>query len=252
MACHVSALFFLGAQWMSSAVAVLWLLSGLFSGLFGGGDGHCHDADEQAVRTMRRIAEQWPLRMVEDPVSEYVQRIGLRLARVVDPQYRQPWDFYVLRNTEPIAFAVGDGHFLVSDGLIAFVRNESQLAAVLAHEISHQSLGHFCRQISQAMERIDRGTVVQQYALRTEEEADREAIHLLIAAGFDPAAMESVLRCLDRLPEMTGPDLEKRVRALRRRGTPGEGGGNTNAAEFRRVRELVAEDLGDTLHPECH
>ena len=92
---------------------------------------------------MRQIGEQWPLRAIDDPVADYVQRIGLRLARVVDPKRSQPWDFYVVRKAEPSAIAIGGGHFVISDGLIAFVRNESELAAVLAHEISHQSLGHF-------------------------------------------------------------------------------------------------------------
>ena len=235
---------------MSSLVA-LWLLSSLFGGLFGGGDGDCRIAEKQAVHTMRQIADEWPLRSLEDPVSDYVQRIGVRLARVVDPGLRQPWDFYVLRNAEPNALAVGGGHFVVSDGLIAFVRNESELAAVLAHEISHQRLGHFCRRGSPSEERIDRGTVVQHYELEVETDADREAVHLLATAGFDPGAMESVLRCLEHLPGTTGSDLSKRIQALRKQGVTESRRGNASYAAFSEVQSSVRKDLGSSAHPNC-
>jgi beta-barrel assembly-enhancing protease len=236
---------------MYSVLTVCWVISGLFGGLFGGGDGNCRIAEEQAVLTMRQIGAQWPLRAVEDPVSEYVQRLGLRLVRVVDPGLRQPWDFYVLRNTEPSAFAVGGGHFVISDGLIAFTRNESELAAVLAHEISHQSLGHFCRRPPSSEERIDLGTVVQHYDLGAEEDADREAVRLLTAAGFDPRAMLSILRCLDHLPSPTELDLQKRIRALGRQRMSGGDPRYARSAAFGEAQSLVKKDLGNSARPEC-
>jgi beta-barrel assembly-enhancing protease len=230
-----------------SSLAVLWLLGSLFSG----GDGDCRVAEEQGERTMRQIGKQWPLRSVEDPVSEYVQRIGVRLARVTDPQLRNPWDFYVLRNAEPSAIAVGGRHFVISDGLIAFVRNESELVAVLAHEISHQTLGHFCRGSTPAVELIDRGTVVQHYDLEAEMDADRDAVRLLAATGFDPGAMESVLRCLRRSPGTTERHLMTRIQALARRRTPSENRGKSQSAAFGAARSSVMEDLGGLARQGC-
>lgn len=234
-----------------SSLAVFWVLASLFGGLFGSGDGDCRSGAEQAVRTMRQIGEQWPLRSVDDPVSDYVQRIGLRLARVIDPGLRQPWDFYVLRNAEPSALAVGGGHFVISDGLLAFVRDESELAAVLAHEISHQSLGHFCRGTSPAAERINRGAVVQHYDRAAEMDADRESIHLLAAAGFDAGAMESVLNCLERLPSTTGSHLSRRVQALTKQGISGDDHQNARSAAFTEVQSSVMKDLGNAAFRGC-
>ena len=240
---------------MPSVVAALWLLvalfGGLLDGLFSESGSDCRGAKQQAERTMRRIGEEWPLRPIEDPVSKYVQRIGMRLARVVDPGSQAPWDFYVLRNAEPSAIAVGDGHFVISDGLIAVVRSESELAAVLAHEISHQTLGHFCRGPAHAVERIDRGTVVQHYELKTEMEADREAVDLLFAAGFHPGAMKSVLGCLARSQSTTGTHLNKRVRRLTERTTPGNAYGNAGSGAFVDIQRSVSEDLGDAKPRGC-
>jgi predicted Zn-dependent protease len=240
---------------MTSALAAWWLLSallgGLLDGLLGGESGDCRMADEEAVRTMRQIGKQWPLRSVKDPVSEYVQRIGKRLARVVDRGSREPWDFYVVRDAEPSAFAVGGGHFIFSDGLIALVRNESELAAVLAHEISHQSLGHFCRGTSTAAERIDRGTVVQHYDLQTEIDADREAVDLLFTAGYHPGALESVLNCLSQLPGTSGADLTKRAQALRRHTSSTFDAESAPSDAFAAIQGSVMQDLGGAVRQHC-
>jgi len=56
------------------------------------------------------------------------------------------------------------------------------------------------------------------YDLEAEEDADREVVRLLTAAGYDPRAILSMLRCLDHLPSPTELDLQKHIRALERQG----------------------------------
>lgn len=221
---------------ISPLLVSFWLFGSLF------GEGDCRIAEEQGIRTMQQIGEKWPLRTIEDPVSHYVQRIGMCLARIVDTAMRQSWDFYVLRNAELSAIAVGGGHFVISDGLIAFLRNESEIAAVLAHEIAHQDWGHFCRGLSPAVEQIDHGTVVQHYDPDVEMEADRAALRLLSAAGFDSGAMVPVLHC-----------LQQSLRALDMHvGTLVKGIDSTSAsASFREARRRVEEDLGNSVHQDC-
>ena len=115
----------------------------LFGGLLGGGEQDCSTADARSDRTMAEIQQHWPLRPSLDPVMVVVQEVGRHLGRDTDPQGGRQWQFAVLRNLEPIAYSIGGGRFIVSDGLVAMVRDESQLAAVLAHEIAHQQLNHF-------------------------------------------------------------------------------------------------------------
>ncbi|TCT22776.1 peptidase M48-like protein [Thiobaca trueperi] len=217
----------------------------LFGGLLGGGADVGCVSDAQADRTMQEIRQQWPLRPSLDPVAVAVQDLGRRLTRTVDPQRQRRWEFAVVRNLEPSAFALGGGRFVVSDGLVAFVRSESELAAVLAHEIAHQQLDHFCRQAPRSAERIDLGGVTQHFDLKTELEADAKAVDLLTAAGFDPQAMAAVLRCLTQAPGGSSPQLAKRLNALRAIPAASTSRSQTDSPAFRRARESVQEDLGE-------
>ncbi|MDT0576982.1 M48 family metallopeptidase [Croceicoccus sp. F390] len=77
--------------------------------------------------------------------------------------------------------AYADGsNIIVTTAISTIVRDDSELAAVLAHELAHNILGHPAR-----LDAIGRsGKQVRQ----TEIEADRLSVHLLYRAGFDPAA----------------------------------------------------------------
>lgn len=226
---------------MSPVIVGLWL----FGGLLGGHDGGCPQAADQAARTLQLVERQWPLRPPVDPVVVYVQALGERLARADDGDIAGPWSFHVVRNLAPSAFALGGGQFVVSDGLIALVRGEDELAAVLAHEISHQQLGHFCRASSEAVQRIRLGSVVQHFDLDLEVAADAAAVRRLAVAGFDPAAMRGVLTCLaQRAPGRADPALAARREAL---------GGLTTARRvapdpaFEQIRRRVLEDVGEAI-----
>lgn len=226
---------------MSAFLASVWL----FGSLFGGGADPVCVSDVQADRTMQEIRQQWPLRPSLDPVTVAVQELGWRLIRTVDPQGQRRWEFAVVRNLEPTAFALGGGRFVVSDGLVAFVRNESELAAVLAHEIAHQQLDHFCRKAPRNAERIDLGGVMQHFDLALEQEADAHAVALLSAAGFDPQAMTAVLHCLTQAPGGASPQLAKRLNALRAVLPASASPRQPDSPAFKQARESVREDFGE-------
>lgn len=82
----------------------------------------------------------------------------------------------------------------VTEGLMAFTdEDEAQLAAVVAHEMSHNLLGH--RQRLAATQKS-----IKQI-LGTEIEADRLSIWLMANAGYDTAA---ALRFIERYGRKTG------------------------------------------------
>lgn len=209
---------------------------GFLGALFGGGDGanDCALEAERAARTMARIEAQWPLRPATDPLNRHVQQLAERIARVAPEA--APLRLTLVRNLEPLAFSAGAGEIVLSDGLLLFVRDRAQLAAVLAHELAHQLLGHFCAS-NRTDERIRIGGVTQHFDLTREIEADREAVHLLAAAGFDPSAMADILACLI---ESGAPDetLAIRLRAL---GDPPRGGGANSVEDSRRFNQLRAQ-----------
>jgi len=222
---------------------------GFLGALLGGGDGanDCALEAERAARTMVRIEAQWPLRPATDPLNRHVRQLAEHIARLA-PEAAPP-RLTLVRNLEPLAFSAGAGEIVLSDGLLLFVRDRAQLAAVLAHELAHQLLGHFCTSSREA-ERIRIGGVTQHFDLTREIEADREAVHLLAAAGFDPSAMAGILACLI---ESGAPDetLAIRLRAL---GDPlqapaSDAEADADSIQFSRLRTQLAEELRELGPP---
>ncbi|HYE37312.1 M48 family metalloprotease [Methylocaldum sp.] len=91
-----------------------------------------------------RVNQEWPQHPSNDELSRYIQFLGERLGRTSPSGRSIPWRFSVLRDHSPYAFAIGSGFVYVADGAFTFARNESELAAILAHEIGHQLAAHFC------------------------------------------------------------------------------------------------------------
>lgn len=73
-------------------------------------------------------------------LTNYVTSIGKKLAAVSDRQL--PYEFVVLNNSVPNAWALPGGKIAVNRGLLYALNNESELAAVLGHEIVHAAARH--------------------------------------------------------------------------------------------------------------
>ncbi len=69
----------------------------------------------------------------------------------------------------------------ITSGMMQYVPDEAELAAVVAHEFAHNILGHRAR-----LRAIRRGKT--KAILATEIEADRLSVWLMANAGYDPAA----------------------------------------------------------------
>ena len=149
-------------------------------------------------------------KLVTDPVvTEYVNRIGQNLVRNSDA--RVPFTIKVLDNEEVNAFALPGGFFYVDSGLIMAADNESELAAVMAHEIAHVAARHATKNMTRSeiwnMASIPlmfiggpAGYAIAEIAsiavpmsfLKFSRDAEREADLLGLeydyAAGYDPQA----------------------------------------------------------------
>src|SRR6266550_1661636 len=80
-------------------------------------------------------------KMIDDPVvTEYVNRVGQNLVRNSDAKV--PFTIKVIDSDEVNAFALPGGFFYVNSGLILRAQEESELAGVMAHEISHVCARH--------------------------------------------------------------------------------------------------------------
>jgi beta-barrel assembly-enhancing protease len=122
----------------------------------------------------------------------------------------------LVHDRAPNAFAAGAGSLYLTDGALEFARTESELAAILVHEMGHQISGHFCPRersvffswlfgrsddMAEAsrkdVRKKDLGSISLVINPVKEQEADRQAVAILREAGYDPHAMLEVAR---RLP----------------------------------------------------
>jgi predicted Zn-dependent protease len=125
-------------------VAVLLAASPLAA--YAGGDFgsvRIHDDEQNLIDSSKQLHnyfEAHALLYNDDKVLGLVRRIGHEIRPMPSDDYVE-YEFYVLRDPSPNAFALPNGHVYVNTGMLARLADEDQLAAVLAHEISHVA-GH--------------------------------------------------------------------------------------------------------------
>lgn len=218
----------------------------------------CAGETERAAATARQLVDQWPVRD-DDTVSSYLSSLGLQLAETAVPRAPFNWRFIVVRNYAANAMAIGDGYIFITDGTIRFADDESEVAAVLAHEIGHQIAGHLCRAAAHIehawwdpagwlQSRTEQiipagvGSLIQIIDVDKEIEADRAAVAILNKTGLDPYAM---LRVLTKLPATkSSPDYAKRramLEAELRKYSLGRTK-NHSAETFVQLKQLVEEN----------
>ena len=98
------------------------------------------------------VRSQMPLVNDED-VRGFVERIGRRLETAVPGEFAQPrfrYTFEIVNASDINAFALPGGPMFINRGMIAAARNEGEVAAVMAHELSHVVLRHGTAQASKA------------------------------------------------------------------------------------------------------
>ncbi len=157
-----------------------------------------------------------------DRLQSYINQVGHWIALQSD-RPDLPWTFAIIASPHVNAFASPGGYIVVTLGLYELLENESQLAAILAHEISHVIEKHHLDAIQATSKREILGALavkatskkhrekmqrlvnssVQIYARgldkRYEFGADRRGVVLAARAGYDPYAMLDVLMTLRSL-----------------------------------------------------
>jgi predicted Zn-dependent protease len=161
------------------------------------------DDDARAGReASKAVAAQMGL--LDDPVmTAYVEGIGRKLLNGL-PRREFAYQFAIVDEMEPNAFALPGGYIYVSRGLLALVNNVDELACVLGHEIIHVARRHSAQQ--QAVARYESGfslpmsraATLASYGRDMEREADAQGQRLCAAAGYDPMGMSTFMRSLDQ------------------------------------------------------
>ena len=102
-------------------------------------------SEQQEITEGQKVAKQvWtqmPVLPDSNPVSQYVEQLGMKLVRYA-PGYKWPYNFHVVNSEDINAFALPGGSIFVNLGTVQAAENEAQLAGVMAHEISHVAQRH--------------------------------------------------------------------------------------------------------------
>lgn len=207
-------------------------------------------------------------------VNEYVRSMGQRLVAQTPAPFNQlPWTFHVVEDPAINAFAIPGGHVYVNSGLIAAAENASELAGVMAHEISHVTarhtteaisrqygisilaglvLGQNPNQLAEIAAQILAGGAMARFSRADEAEADELGIQAMFRAGYDPRGMAAMFRVLqahaERNPSRveqffsTHPTTAERIRDADRRAADLGARGDmiTDEPQFQAIRSRVA------------
>ncbi|MEO8672678.1 MAG: M48 family metalloprotease [Tahibacter sp.] len=175
--------------------------------------------------------------VLDDPLlNDYITTTGYRLVARSDKP-NQHYTFFIVRDLGINAFAAPGGFIGVNAGLLTTTTEESELAAVLAHEIAHISQDHMLRAFEDSKKAslpialamlgailasqgasgdgaeaaIVTGTsLIHQrqinFTRQDEIEADRVGIQTLVRAGFNPDAMAGFFGRMERALRPGGGD----------------------------------------------
>ena len=198
---------------------------------------------------------------VQNPfLQDYIKRVGDRLAAT--PEARQsgfPFTFALLNVPQVNAFALPGGPMFILSGLLKTVDNEAQLAAVMAHEMSHVILRHGTHEASKAnliqlpamlagavlgnssilgtLTRLGANSFMLKFSRDAESEADALGSHLMAEAGYNPLEMA---RFFEKLQSAGGQGNSRLAQFLSDHPNPG----NRERAIEAEVRTLPQRSYG--------
>ena len=144
-----------------------------------------------------------------DPqVNAVVERVGKRIAAAADkPEYK--WEFVVIDDPKTVnAFCLPGGKIAVYTGILPLTKDDTGLAVVLGHEVSHALAHHGAERMSdQSIVTLPLAVLLQgqsdeaqaliqnafgigvalPFGRKQESEADHIGLILMAKAGYDPA-----------------------------------------------------------------
>lgn len=161
--------------------------------------------------------------VANEGLQRYVNNVGRWLASQTE-RPELPWRFGVLEAPQLNAFATPGGHIFITRGLLERMRNEAELAGVLAHEIGHVLKKHHLQAMQKTAQRELANTAISTFSRQDsntdkrekllsagselfargldksdELEADRLGVVIAARAGYDAYGLPAVLQTLQAM-----------------------------------------------------
>jgi beta-barrel assembly-enhancing protease len=163
--------------------------------------------------------------IIDPELTSYVRSIGERLADVSD-RPELPYEFVVLNDSIPNAWAMPGGKIAFNRGLLYALNSEAELAAVMGHEIVHAAARHGAKSMERGMfiqgamiavgigaqnsdyanlivgsSQLGAQLISSKYGRDAESEADLYGMKYMKKAGYDPTAAVTLQETFVRLSE---------------------------------------------------
>lgn len=162
----------------------------------------------------REIAKQYPL-LNDERVDSFLQKRGEKLVAVSD-RADLKYFFMAVNDDAVNAFAIPGGYCYINLGLIRGTKTEAELISVVAHELAHVTNRHGMKRLSQMqIAELGQQAVLGNsasaanmvanmlttvgllgYSREAEREADRDGLHFMYKAGYDPNGMVDLFQLL--------------------------------------------------------
>lgn len=179
-------------------------------------------ADEIAIgKEMKKELEKEIKLHKNDEVQSYIDRMGKKMATRVNSPV--PLRFHVVDDDKQVnAFAIPGGDIYIFTGLLKLADDDSEVACVIGHEISHVTRRHIAQQLVQqlGLQTVlglavgkDPGVIKQlaaqlagsgallKFSRDDERDADEHGVPLCSKAGYDPSGFVRMFQKMKKLGE---------------------------------------------------
>ena len=159
-------------------------------------------------RAAAQIEKEWPI--ISDPVE--VSKLQVIMNRLEPYMSRRiSWEVRLVKTDALNAFCLPGGFIFFTTGIVEALKTDSELAAVMAHEMIHADRKHSLRMAAEsgkitlgalavmilsggaaapvALAQVAQTAITSAYTKELESEADRLGLDALIESGYSPSGM---------------------------------------------------------------
>ena len=159
-------------------------------------------------KAMARINEEWPITADPAAVSK-LEMIAARLEPFMSRRIK--WEVRLVKTEAINAFCLPGGFIFFTTGIVDTLKTDSELAAVMAHEMIHADRKHSLRMAAESnkvtlgalavmllsggaaapivLAQVAQVAITSSYTKELEAEADRLGLDVLIQSGYSPTGM---------------------------------------------------------------
>jgi len=215
---------------------------------------------------------------LDSELVTYIDSVGQRIADV-SGRPGLPYEFVVLNNSVPNAWAMPGGKIAINRGLLIELNSEAELAAVLSHEIVHSAARHGAKALERGIlfqgilwgvsiasedhkdgqyalmgAQFASGLTQLKYSRKAESESDHYGTIYMAKAGYDPYAAVELQETFLRLKDgkrsskfstlfSSHPPSEKRIKKNRKTAGSLASGGRFGREEYKNKMAFIMKSL---------